>query len=1272
MYLKTLEIIGFKSFADKTRLEFEPGMVAIVGPNGCGKSNVSDAIRWVLGEQRPSALRCAKMHDIIFNGSDNRKPLGMAEVSLTFSDCEEKLGVEYHEITITRRVFRSGEGQYFLNKTACRLKDIQRLFMGTGIGTTSYSVMAQGQIDAILSSKPEDRRAVFEEAAGITKFKADRKEALRKLAETDANLLRLTDVIREVKRQLGSMQRQVGKAKRYRELKDELRGLDLYVARHKLDAFDTHLADLDAQLANFESTMAEHQAALTAAEQNTAASHEELLRIEQQISAFQESATQTEAKLLRAQEVIRVNEQRIQEYENFSQRDTREINENHRQITLLKEQRDTLAAQLDDFTARHDASAGLLEELQYQHDEYRANIDQTRRDLQILRDEALQRERRAAQIQSQLAELESAHSAKRLQRERISAEHDQLDKSLHQLDASCAETMAQLLALQNDEANHAQTLQTLEDELAETTFSLQDAQQQRHHLNSGIMTTRARLETLSDRKELEDGLPEGNRQILDPANPLHLPHGALLGAVLDHINVPAELRLAVEAALRPWIDALLVDTPATASAILDQLASQPRPAAARLLIAATNAPAPHHSDAPFPRLLDALTVSDTFRAAAEHLLGHVLLAPDTTPLPAAPNHAIVTPRGILLHPHCAAELWNPDTASPAPLARRNHIQQLTTQLATLEPQLNTLTTTTEALQLRQSTLTDTLKQTRAQLDHARRLTAGKNGEVQTLQRDADRTRLRLSSLTAERDHLLGQTSEQDTQYTALSDELQHLISTRELHVERSATRSAELEHKETAFSDITTRLTEARISANSLKQQIDHARQHDTSLASRVDELTRIIQGRSQGIASYDEGIQRLSDEITTLTADLGTLQEERKNILAIIEDARYDKLQKRNALTAAETALAQTRATFETARDKKSSLDIDHAQQTMLRQNTLEKIYTDYGLTPDQFLDLPAHKWPDDTPPAIPDAEIRIAELNTKILDLGPVNLVAIEEYKELEDRHTHLTTQEADLLASKEQVTLLIQQLNTTSGDLFRQTFEQANANFGAMFAKLFNGGEARLVLIENPEDPLECGVDIIARPPGKRPQTISLLSGGERTMTAVSLLFSIYLIKPSPFAMLDELDAALDDSNIGRFVNALREFLTQSQFLIITHSQHTIAAADIVYGVTMPEKGISKTISIKLKEIGRKNPGLGTPKPDTPEPSPEKPKRSRKPQEPLLPLPDESPDATVVPVIDVVDVVDVVETPDELDPDDFDDDDDDDLDDDDDTDDLDDEDQ
>ena len=429
MYLKQLDIVGFKSFADKTRLTFDPGLIAIVGPNGCGKSNVSDAIRWVLGEQRPTALRCSKLVDVVFNGTDTRKPLGLAEVSITFAECESELGTDYHEVTITRRVYRDGSGEYFINKQPSRLKDVQHLFMGTGIGTSSYSVMAQGQIDAILSSKPEDRRAVFEEAAGITKFKADRKEALRKIDQTEQNLLREADILREMKRQIGSLQRQVGKAQRYKELRDELRGLDIYVSKQKIHDFDVALEENAANRNEIEKAIAEASEAVAAAEAEQQRLHGELHELEERLQTLAQEQASADGAYRRATEVIGVNAQRIEEYRRFAERDGREIADTRRQLEDIKMQSESLEQKSRLLADSLAAAKESLDEAEASFSELQGRIDAMRTDIQNSRAESAQCDRRAAAIRDEIAALESAAREAIVKRERLVADESRVKAS---------------------------------------------------------------------------------------------------------------------------------------------------------------------------------------------------------------------------------------------------------------------------------------------------------------------------------------------------------------------------------------------------------------------------------------------------------------------------------------------------------------------------------------------------------------------------------------------------------------------------------------------------------------------------------------------------------------------------------------------------------------------------------------------------------------------------------------------------------------------------
>ena len=831
MYLKHLEIIGFKSFADRTRLDFDPGLIAIVGPNGCGKSNVSDAIRWVLGEQKPTALRCSKLVDVVFNGTDTRKPLGLAEVSITFTDCEKELGTDYHEVTITRRVYRDGSGEYFINKQQSRLKDVQHLFMGTGIGTSSYSVMAQGQIDAILSSKPEDRRAVFEEAAGITKFKADRKDALRKIEQTEQNLLREADVLREMKRQIASLQRQVGKAQKYKELRDQLRGLDIYVSKHRIHGYDEELEQNARSRNEIDAAIAEAQDTVTAAESLAQDLHAQVHVLEDRLQALAGQQAAAEAEYARAREVIGVNATRVEEYRAYIARDRNEI----------------------------------------------------------------------AQAKTTLEE--------------VAMQAESLD----------------------------QKAQLLTDSLAAAKEALEAEEADFNALQDAIDAQRA--------------------------------------------NVEAKRR----------------------------------------------------------------EVADTTRTGT------------------LVNDADVNRNG-------AVETWKAGT-----------------------------------------TVTTMMKR----------------------------------------------------------EDLMALVTAAENDL-----REMELKHIPASQ-----RLTERRIAASQMEQELSFIGQQRDAANRRRAELSHTVSGREDQIAGYEDSIRRLTDESGDLLSQLDELKEKASAFVDCINDGRGQRAEMLEKITVADQDAARKRADLDRAKDVRSRLEVASAEATMRRQNVYEHLQDEYGLFADAVMREPDPEWKKGVVPPLSELEGTVGRLQAEIAALGPVNMVAIDECRELEERYAKEKAQEEDLLAAKAQLLDLINNLNGTSGGMFRSTFEQANRNFQTMFTRLFGGGEARLVLLENEEDPLECGIDIIARPPGKRPQSVTLLSGGERTMTAVALLFSIFMIKPAPFCMLDELDAALDDANIGRFVEQLKEFLRQSQFLIITHNQHTIAGSDLVYGVSQQEKGVSRVISMKLSDLGVK---------------------------------------------------------------------------------------
>ncbi len=1167
MYLKALEILGFKSFAERTRLTFEPGMIAIVGPNGCGKSNVSDAIRWVLGEQRPSALRCSKMQDLIFNGTDARKPMGMVEVSLNFCDCEAALGTEYHEVTITRRAYRSGENQYFLNKTPCRLKDIQRLFMGTGVGTTSYSVMAQGQIDAILSSRPEDRRAVFEEAAGVTKFKADRKEALRKIQQTEENLTRVTDILRELKRQSTLLQRQAEKAELAKRLRGELRGTDIYLSKHRLAALEESIADTGVRLAEKTLRMAALQQATERATAAIAEINAKIQADEDTIAQLTEAMTASSARHSHAQERIKTNLTRMTEYRNWSVGLEREILSAREQMERLQEDTDALP-DMEAFEEEQETIQTLLDTAQEAYDERRDAVEEARGALDEARDGLAACDRKQVLSQNILARVDAGREARLLLRGRLQAEVDEARRVGEERGAlrEAALAEAETHRATADEARDALIL--LDEDRAFVADDIASAKARQEERYRQLAALSAQKELLSAPVAGEGANAAG--QLLAAENPFALAFGSVLGTLAEALEVPQANAKAVEIALAAWSDAVVVRDAAVARQVLAQLDTVAPGASVRLLIAEPD------GDEALPM---GVTAKAGFKGVVARLLAPYCLVEQLPEAPCA-DTIWITREGDLLYP--TGDVVRITDMNPAdPLARRMACAALDTRCAALQDEVAQEAQALEALQARLDVMNNQMRDTQRTMEKAQRGAAQAEGTYAAAARDAAAAERRLAEVTQKLDEMVEATRQEDEQRAEAKATLDGLAQERDRCMAVTDEMRLRLGDLERAMDEAQSRLNEVRYRMVGFTQKREHALSRWRDREERLRELEITIAGREDSIRSCLANIEKLEEENLTITGSLDGMEAETLDFRKQVEAARTARLALNTEREALEAATVEKHKALLDVQEEKNKAEVALAESRLRHQTLLERLGSEYGVTPESLPSEPCRTWEEgEAIPADEVLEARMAELRAELERIGPVNLLAIEEYRALEERYTFTKAQEADLTASRDELLALIKQINETSGKMFRETFAKANENFEKMFTRLFHGGEARLVLLENAEDPLECGIDIIAKPPGKKPQTISLLSGGERTMTAVSLLFAIFLIKPAPFCLLDELDAALDDSNIGRFVEALKDFLVHSQFLIITHNQHTIAGSDIVYGVTMPEKGVSRTLSMRLK--------------------------------------------------------------------------------------------
>lgn len=1167
MYLKSVELVGFKSFAEKTRLEFEPGMTAIVGPNGCGKSNVSDAIRWVLGESRPTAIRGSSMEDCIFNGTDTHKPLGMAEVTLHLADCEKELDLGLNEVSITRRVFRSGESDYFINKKACRRKDIQRLFMDTGIGTEAYSVMEQGKIDRVLSSRPDDRRAVFEEASGITKYKTDKQEALRKLEQTDANLLRLADVIREVKRQIISLQRQAGKAQRYKTLQEELRGLDIFSTRHRLKQLSTRIEEIRAQLETSRIKVDDTHRRIAGANGETDALRAELQQLEISIGAAMDDAMRVKNELERAQQTIRTNAERITELETLAQQNTKESEEAKNRLTQHRASLDEVVQMMQSAEAERQIAKIALETATARQRETEAQVQARREELNRLRNDSMTLDQRIGRLQNELSEIDVKERAGVIRKEQLAAEKSNLERTLASYQERGTQMAAKAEELKGFVATQQSAMAELRDRRSSAAEKIQTLEKEISELQRKLADKNARLEMVHEARK--EGFPAGAQHLLD--------HGDknVVGPLAEQFTAAPGYETALEAVLRPWMDALVVRTRAGARNVLTLLAESNQ-GAVRLLSAEGDA-----SSVAENSLLGKISCADEVRPLAARLLSNVFIAEtlQAIPLTLPAGSVFVTQRGELLTAEGDAELWKPEEGDVNPLGRHHLREQLQSDIQTLEKTLADKRRMLEALRAEQNGTGDSLEAAQRELDDRRRSLAVQEGESQVIARELKQSRDRVETVTYEFNALMQQKGSGEDRRTAVAREgaeaRDKLAQTRQ----QISTQTEALNALEERRSEVLSETSECRVQYSQHEQRLESLKSRRQPLEARLKELQELIEERTRGVSSYQQRIAQLKaasgeaeGKIAPLSAAVAAAEQK-------LTEARQIREVRTAALSEREHSLRTLQNELEELQSGKTGLEVELAEQRMRHQNSIDRLTSTWHITPDQLAREPAPKWEEGEPP-MEEIEIQAAEHRAKLESMGPVNLVAIEEHAELEERFAFLSQQEADLISAKDQLVEMIKKINATTTELFADTFNKVNENFGVIFEQLFGGGAAKLVLVDE-TDVLESGIEIIARPPGKKLQTISLLSGGERTMTAVALLFALFKVKPSPFCVLDEMDAALDEANVARFVTMVKGFLTQSQFILITHSRQTISAADVIYGVTMPNRGVSRTMSMKFSD-------------------------------------------------------------------------------------------
>jgi len=1110
MRLDKLRLYGFKSFADKTEFHFEPGLTGFVGPNGCGKSNIVDAVRWALGEQRPKSLRGSEMADVIFKGNtEGRRSLGFAEATVTLSNEDRALAVEYDEVAITRRLYRSGESEYLLNNQACRLRDIRELLMDTGIGMDAYSVVEQGKIDVILQSNPKDRRAIFEEAAGISKYNAKRRAAMAKLERVEQNLLRLGDTIEEVKKRLRSIRRQASAARRYKEYAESLGRLRLSQTLHQYHQLVEERRRTRAAIAASEERQRALAATIERLEAERTALETESIDHDQRLARVGARHAEIRAQSEAVEENIRLNRERIRDAEAAEERTKEELRqlgerlENARRALDASEERSRqLGDELQEVEAKIEAARQALQGLGGQ-------CAELTRGGEGLRTELLDGLRQRAACQNELVALQSECRALDAQRQRLGRrraelarlagelgrEREQTEQRIEQLEKEIGVARAQFAARAEERGELRAQIESLSEQIAEASNTLS--------------AKKSRRDLLEDLEARFEGVELGTQTLLERQADGQRLHGM----VADLLQVEPQYALAIEAALGGAVQHLVADTLDSAAEAVSHLKTV-KGGRTTLLP------------------LDRLSGNGNGSEGLEHpgVIGRAL---DLVRYAQAGIQEVEARLEELQRQR--DHFINESAVLDSELEEaRQSLNHLNLDLATAREHLSRLGERAKALQEEDLVGQSEARELEVELEQRRARMAAAADGIQALERQEEELKGRLDALEQER-HAA------EEQRRSLERQCGDLAVAR-------AHKTSEHEH--------------LRATTDRLRSEIADLEAAQQQARIELEALAKRRQAAAHEIAGRENEILELLRRKEELEKDRVAAENRRAELAERIQALREET--------------QKTRATLHEVEQEGQNLRLRHSEQELRIGDLAEKVRDEHR---QDLAEL--HK--DYQEPDVDWEALRaqMNELKRKLDNMGTVNLLAIQEQDELEQRADFLASQEQDLLKAKHSLQEVIRKVNRRSRQLFEQTFTAVRENFQALFRKLFGGGKAD-ILLEPDVDVLEAGVEIIARPPGKELTKISLLSGGEKALAAVALLFAIFKSKPSPFCILDEVDAALDDSNIGRFIGVLREFLKEAQFIIITHSKQTMGEADVLYGITMAEAGVSTRVAVRLDDV------------------------------------------------------------------------------------------
>ena len=1181
MYLKRLELQGFKSFADKTVLEFMPGITSVIGPNGSGKSNISDAIRWVLGEQSMKSLRGSKSEDIIFAGTQNRKSLGFAEASIVFDNTDGKLPIEYSEVTVTRKIYRTGESGYFINKTPCRLKDVLELFMDTGIGKDGYSIIGQGKIDEILSNKSEDRRHIFEEAAGIVKYRVRKVESEKKLENTKLNLLRINDILSEIEGTIEPLKMQSEKARKFLDLREELKGIEIGLFLHNIDTYKEKLEQIKIDEDILVSNNKDAEEKMTSLNELKEKLKTEINAITEEIEAMQNIGFESSKQIEQINSNVNVANERIaNNKENFA-RYEKEIEETKSRVQELEEER----------TSKIEKKTNLNNN----KEKFQKELEEKEKALEELSKKLSSKE---LEIEAKKSQVEKNVDLKYEKNSEINTIEVNLENSIKREETLKSEinlTISELDSTRITKEDIAKTFNEIEASRNTIVKALDEINEKRNTANEKIKKydnninayeseeriKTSRLKFLQETEREKEGYVKSVKALLLECDKnVGLAKG-MNGVLSNLIKVEKQYETAIEMALGAALQNIVTDDEQAAKKLVEHLRKNNLGRATFLPISSVKGKKLEKlNDKEISGVIgiasDLVKINKKYEEIVLNLLGRTVIVDDMENgiKLAKQNHysfKIVTLKGDVINPSGGITGGSVAQKTVNILGRAREIEDLEKELKATSKKIEKEKEEKEEYEKSIENVLEEVESLERNLQEIDIVYATDKQKLVAVEENVEKLQTRLEKLRNEQSEIAISKENMNKEKEEKQKEIEVIL-------EETNKLNEEIEQYAVLNKDNQKYIDDLNFDITNLKISVSSFDESQTSIDEMVERINLDIENCNIAIENKTKQLEVITNDNLNLDAllieykeQIEKIKQEVVNSDSKIEELKKSRVEKNEKQSKVE---AEILAQFNVIEDLKAQIVKIDVKKTKLEQDIEEiinKMWEEYEITPNNAGDF-------EKPTNVSETTKRVNSLRNQIKNLGSINVDAIEEYKQTKQRYDFMCEQRLDLENSIEKLKKVISDMTSTMKEQFEKQFNIINQNFGEVFRELFGGGKAELILTDL-DNILECGIEIQVQPPGKKLQSMTLLSGGEKAFTAIALLFAILKINPAPFCVLDEIEAALDDVNVYRFADYLKKFSNATQFLVITHRKGTMEAADTVYGITMQENGISKLLSMKL---------------------------------------------------------------------------------------------